>query len=362
MYRRMTLPILAIILLSTLIVSTANGQQWRNDGDRISGPMHIQAIRMATANAWNVMDGDVRSARFPGYAARDFDRTRDQEFLTEGSGWGLFDLSHAIIQYTHDGVDLDGDGVPGFYELECERAAAGVELDPNDPQTNGAVGDGMLDCDGDGQTNLFEVQNGLNPLDPNDIHGDVDGDGTSNIDEIDNATFTPAYMRLWAFEPTEDELEGMVGIMLVVNQPEAAQAPTGTTVVLKFDPTALDFHSADWSSEFKRLNPGQVAQAALYQFGAGGCSRPPLPATCVRLANPQHFQFGGVGPFGPVIRPVPGEPHGGFALFYFRPLRTARTAIHFAEADMEVFPAAAQSALTYGRGAIGNELVLEVRP
>jgi hypothetical protein len=304
----------------------------------------------------------VVANRYPGYSTADFDRNRDGVFLAQGSGWGLFDLSAAILQFTHDDEDLDGDGVTGFYELECRNAAQGIELDLNEAQTRVGQNDGVVDCDGDGRSNAFEISEGLNPLDPNDVDGDNDGDGVSNINEINASTFTPAVMKLWPFQPTDENLRGLVGIMLVVDQPQANQAPTGTTVVLKFDPTVLEFHSADWSSEFKRLNPGQVAQPALYQFGAGGCSRAPAQANCIRLANPQHFQFGGVGPFGPVIRPVAGEPFGGFAVFYFRPLQMARTRIHFSEADVEVFPGAAQAALTFGLGAIDHELVLEVQP
>lgn len=40
------------------------------------------------------------------------------------------------------------------------------------------------DSDGDGMPNGWELQYGLNPLDPGDAHTDLDGDGTRNLTEF----------------------------------------------------------------------------------------------------------------------------------------------------------------------------------
>jgi alpha-tubulin suppressor-like RCC1 family protein len=89
--------------------------------------------------------------------------------------------------------DTDGDGIPDGFEVDNG-------LNPLDP------GDGALDPDNDGLTNLreyqngtnlnnpdtdgdgipdgFEVDNGLNPLDSNDANSDPDGDGLANVWEF----------------------------------------------------------------------------------------------------------------------------------------------------------------------------------
>jgi hypothetical protein len=305
----------------------------------------------------------VVANRYPGYSIVDFDRNRDGVFLAQGSGWGLFDLSTAILQFTHDDEDLDGDGVTGFYELECRNAAQGIELDPNEAQTSVGQNDGAVDCDGDGRSNAFEISEGLNPLDPNDIDGDVDNDGTSNIDEVTAGTFTPAAMRLKVFSPTAPDLQGLVGVAVIIDQPDRGQAPDGTTIVLHFDPAMVSFHSADWSPEYKQFDdPAPVAQPTLYQFGPGGCAREDEgPAECVTLRNPQHRKWASNSGRGGIPAAPEGESRGRFALFYFQPVQTGRTFIGIKEADTVMVPQAAQNALTYGLGGTGKYVKVEVQ-
>ena len=87
-----------------------------------------------------------------------------------------------IVQYTHDDADLDGDGVPGFVELECARAG-GPTLNPNLPQTSPGTPDGQTDCDGDGVSNVVEINTGLDPLNADDGSTDSDNDGVSDGQE-----------------------------------------------------------------------------------------------------------------------------------------------------------------------------------
>jgi hypothetical protein len=69
-------------------------------------------------------------------------------------------------------TDRDGDGLSNTTE-------EGLGTDPDDPDT-----------DNDGFDDGWEVDNGYNPLNPNDPnpHGDDDGDGLSNQEEYDNHT------------------------------------------------------------------------------------------------------------------------------------------------------------------------------
>jgi hypothetical protein len=125
-------------------------------------------ILRAVVQRIDVDDPDVRAAEFPGRTLADFDRDRNGEFFTFTSALGLYDLNLAITQFNHDTVDADGDGVLGFYELECEHAGAGVELDPTVAETSVGTPDGTVDCDGDGSANIVEINAGTDPLDPND--------------------------------------------------------------------------------------------------------------------------------------------------------------------------------------------------
>ena len=135
----------------------------------------------------NINDENILINRYPGRALSDFDRNQSGSFTFLG-GDALLDLDLAIQQFTHDSVDYDQDGLLGFYELECKNAnrAEDVEaiiLRPTLSQSVPGENDGDQDCDGDGISNLEEIQHQLDPLDYIDGNLDSDADGIINRDE-----------------------------------------------------------------------------------------------------------------------------------------------------------------------------------
>jgi hypothetical protein len=76
-----------------------------------------------------------------------------------------------------DGVVDLGDNCPlvaNADQRDTDRDGAGDACDPDD--------------DGDGMPDVFEVANGLLPLDATDAAADADGDGESNLEEFRNGT------------------------------------------------------------------------------------------------------------------------------------------------------------------------------
>lgn len=71
-------------------------------------------------------------------------------------------------------VDRDNDGIPDLYETNT-----GVFVDENNTGTN----PNNADTDGDGMSDGFEVDNGLNPF-VNDANDDADNDGLTNLEEF----------------------------------------------------------------------------------------------------------------------------------------------------------------------------------
>lgn len=88
--------------------------------------------------------------------------------------------------------DTDGDGVDNSVD----------DLPQDETETTDTDGDGVgnnadNDDDDDGMPDQFEIDNGLDPLDPSDANEDADGDGSTNLEEflagtdLNSATSTP---------------------------------------------------------------------------------------------------------------------------------------------------------------------------
>ena len=88
------------------------------------------------------------------------------EVLYKTSGFDPVGPTKPATPCAMPGVDSDGDGL-----MDCEEAF--LTTQPLSPDT-----------DGDLITDLTEVRNGLNPLDPTDAHGDINRDAILNLNEI----------------------------------------------------------------------------------------------------------------------------------------------------------------------------------
>ena len=90
----------------------------------------------------------------------------------------LSDIDIALLQFNHDSVDIDQDGLLGLYEIDC-LTRYNVNLSPTNPRTLNRA-DAEVDCDGDGIPNDDEISLSLNPVEHRDAELDTDGDGVTN--------------------------------------------------------------------------------------------------------------------------------------------------------------------------------------
>ncbi len=112
-----------------------------------------------------------------------------QGVVADGTGkiTGFFDLKVGVanqwvafagLQVSEDLVDEDGDGMSDFFELDHTTPPSRTGLLPGDDLENGGMGDGL--------TNLQEFQNRTDPM-----NSDTDGDGLSDGEEVAGAGMRP---------------------------------------------------------------------------------------------------------------------------------------------------------------------------
>ena len=187
--------IYALIIAVCSLISYAAHAEPRSYPEDVFDDLNLLFdIMVASDLDLDISDPEILSWAFPERSFEDFDRNRSGTFTVNPNGedpaeWAIADLATALIQFRHDTVDYDGDGLTGFVELECEFALrapdhSAISLNPEEASTDGLIADSELDCDGDGVTNGVEARYGLNPLDGFDLDRDLDGDGISNQDEL----------------------------------------------------------------------------------------------------------------------------------------------------------------------------------
>ena len=132
-------------------------------------------ISLAYSMGWDISSPQVLAQYFPERTWEEMNRDhRDQRF-------NISDYNMAAMQFNHDRIDYDQDGLYGSVEIDC-ILVNGMNLSVSNPNTQGQA-DGDLDCDGDGIPNLNEVEMALNPNIAEDGNLDTDLDGMSNYQE-----------------------------------------------------------------------------------------------------------------------------------------------------------------------------------
>ena len=101
--------------------------------------------------------------------------------------------SHLVypINATVYPIDTDNDGIPDDIDPDDDNDGVNdnqdaFPLDPSesiDSDHDGIGNNADLDDDNDQIPDVWEIDNGLNPLDASDANGDIDRDGISNLDE-----------------------------------------------------------------------------------------------------------------------------------------------------------------------------------
>ncbi len=182
--------------------------------------------------------------------------------------------------------DSDGDGYSDF--LEVKYKTSGFDpLDPTKPANAcGTVGldhdaDGLYDCeeaflgtdptnidtDGDFMSDLLEVRNGLNPLDPTDATGDFNHDGILNEQELKDGLSAVNLMssgelgfaytyNLEALPPTNSGATGscynfQVGHMRLLTTGQTQTSPVGANRIY-YDLVQTQDDSPTTSSSYRR--------------------------------------------------------------------------------------------------------------
>ena len=119
--------------------------------------------------------------------------------ITDDDDFAIANLGQLKKVFSFDvAKDTDGDGIPDWWET----LYANLGLNPQNPNDAGQTAAGgvtylnkfllnlnpaVADTDGDGMTDLYEMDNGLNPL-VNDAALDKDSDGLTNLQEFNLGT------------------------------------------------------------------------------------------------------------------------------------------------------------------------------
>ena len=167
-------------------VNAAIATVTRTDVD-LAGPLNITLsssdVTRVTLPANVMIQAGQASATFAIGVIDNLAIEADQTVMITASVAGLVDANVALTVLNND-FDGDGDGVLDALD-NCPND---INPDQADFEGDGAGDVCDLDRDGDGLSDAYEIENGLNPLNSFDRDADDDNDGFSNLQEFEFGT------------------------------------------------------------------------------------------------------------------------------------------------------------------------------
>ena len=170
-------PHMVVVLTNTSLAGSASSSQTTAyAGDTVQ--LTAEANSGFQFIEWIVSAGGVDIAADGSFTMPDEDVVVTAEFGisedTDTDEDGVPDYLEALFETDPTLADTDGDGLTDYQEINI------LQTDPTLPDTDGnGILDGDEDADGDGLTNIKELELGTDPLDP-----DSDSDGLTDGDEV----------------------------------------------------------------------------------------------------------------------------------------------------------------------------------
>jgi YD repeat-containing protein len=224
-----------------------------------------------------------------------------------------------VIEYTYDAAgnritksvqfaDSDSDGLPDALEAttctdpqDPDTDNDGLQDGAEDANANGLVDAGETDpcnadTEGDGMPDGWEVQYGLDPLDPNDAAGDLDGDGLTNLEEYNQGT-----------DPTVvDAVEVSISADPATIQEGESSTLTWTSANATTCTIDQGIGPVDLSGS-TTVSPTETTTYTITAEGAGGTATDSCTVTVAAEG----------GQLGVTVQKAPGEPLGGIHTYLF---------------------------------------------